>query len=110
PLSRRALNEYVQHRLRVAGYQGPALFRSRAIRQLHRCSRGIPRLVNLLCHKSLMAAYGSGSLAIRRVDIRRAARDTEDVLQRRPRWLTIVTGLAGLIALTSAGLLYAYGL
>lgn len=110
PLNRRALGEYVQHRLRVAGYQGPALFNARAIRQLHRSSRGIPRLVNLLCHKSLMAAYGSGSLEIRRTHIQRAARDTEDVLHRRPRWLTIVTGLAGLIALTSAGLLYAYGL
>ena len=110
PLNRQAVGEYVHHRLRVAGYRGPALFKPGAIRQLHRCSRGIPRLINLLCHKSLMAAYGSGSVEIRRAHIRRAARDTEDILHRKPRWLTIATGLAGLIALTSAGLLYAYGL
>ena len=109
PLNRRALGEYVRHRLHIAGYRGPALFTAGAIRQLHYSSRGIPRLVNLLCHKSLMAAYGSGSLEIRRNHIERAARDTEDV-QSRSRWLPMATGLAGLIALTSAGLIYAYGL
>lgn len=110
PLTRRALGEYVRHRLQVAGYQGPTLFTARAIRQLHCSSRGIPRLVNLICHKSLMAAYGSGCAQIRRAHIKRAASDTEDVLKHKPRWLAVATGLAGLIALTSAGLLYAYGL
>ena len=110
PLTRRALGEYVRHRLHVAGYQGPALFTARAIRQLHCSSRGIPRLVNLICHKSLMAAYGSGSAEICHDHIKCAANDTEDVLKHKPRWLAIATGLAGLIALTSAGLLYAYGL
>lgn len=110
PLTRRALGEYVRHRLHVAGYQGPALFTARAIRQLHCSSRGIPRLVNLICHKSLMAAYGSGSAEISHDHIKCAANDTEDVLKHKPRWLAIATGLAGLIALTSAGLLYAYGL
>ena len=32
----------------------------------------------------------------------------EDVVQRRPRWLALVSGLAGLVALTSASLIYAY--
>ncbi len=110
PLDRRALGDYVQHRLRVAGYTGPALFTRRAIIQLHRSSSGIPRLVNLLCHKSLMSAYGSGSLTVKRSHVKRAARDTEDTLHRRPRWLKVATGLAGLITLTGAGLLYAYTL
>ncbi len=56
PLERSALGEYVQHRLRIAGYHGPSLLSAGALKQLHRASRGIPRLVNLLCHKSLMAA------------------------------------------------------
>lgn len=110
PLDRATLGEYVRHRLQVAGYQGPALFGHRAIRQLHKASRGIPRLVNLLCHKSLMAAYGSNATTVKRQHLLRAARDTEDVLRSRPRWLTLISGLAGLIALTSASLLYAYNL
>ena len=110
PLNRRALVEYIQHRLQVAGFRGTPLFSNAAIRRLHRASRGIPRLINLLCHKSMMAAYGSGANNVKSVHIRRASRDTEDVLKRKPGWRTVVSGLFGLLALTSAGLLYAYSL
>ena len=110
PLNRRTLGEYVQHRLQIAGYRGPELFSNKVLKQLHRSSRGIPRLINLLCHKSLMAAYGAGCPQVRHSHLQRAARDTEDVTRRKPRWMTIASGLVGLAALTSAGLLYAYGL
>lgn len=110
PLDRRALGEYVQYRLHVAGYRGPELFNDRLIRQLYRSSRGIPRLVNLLCHKAMMSAFGMGDLRIKHCHLKLAARDTEDVVLRKPRWLAIVSGLAGLVALTSASLLYAYTL
>jgi len=110
PLNRRTLGEYVQHRLRIAGYRGAAPFSNSVLKQLHRNSRGIPRLINLLCHKSLMAAYGAGSPQVRCRHLQHAARDTEDVARRKTGWLAILSGLAGLAALTSAGLLYAYGL
>jgi MSHA biogenesis protein MshM len=110
PFDQKTLSDYVQHRLQIAGYHGPVLFRPRAIKQLHKSSHGIPRLVNLLCHKSMMAAYGNDDRRIKRLHLLRAARDTQDIHQRRPRWFTLVSGLAGLIALTSASLLYAYNL
>ena len=110
PLDRRALGEYVQYRLHVAGYRGPELFNAPLIRQLYRSSRGIPRLVNLLCHKAMMSAFGMGDLRIKHCHLKLAARDTEDVVLKKPRWLAIVSGLAGLAALTSASLLYAYTL
>lgn len=108
PLGRAALADYVQHRLRVAGYQGPPLFSRAAIARLHRDSRGIPRLVNLLCHKALMSAYGAGSPLVGRTHVRRATADTEDTRRCRPFRLALASGLAGLIALSGAGLLYAY--
>jgi len=110
PLSRSALHEYVQHRLRVAGYAGSALLSNSAIRYLHHCSRGIPRLVNILCHKSMLAAYGAGKTGVTLSHVRRAANDTEDIASHTPRWLAIGSGIAGLIALTGAGLLYGYPL
>lgn len=110
PLKPRVLNGYVQHRLLVAGCQSPVLFSKGALKQLHQASRGIPRLINLLCHKSLMAAYGCGATQIKRTHLLQAARDTEDVIQRKPRWLAVISGLVGFLALTSAGLLYAYAL
>jgi MSHA biogenesis protein MshM len=105
PLDQHALGEYVQYRLHVAGYHGPELFTPRSIRLLYRSSRGIPRLVNLLCHKAMMSAFGMGDLRIKHNHLKLAARDTEDVALKKPRWLAIASGLA---ALTSASLIYAY--
>lgn len=75
-LDRPELATYLTHRLRVAGYRGEGVFAPRAIRGLHRASRGTPRLLNILAHKSLLAAYGDG---VQRVDfshVRQAVADT----------------------------------
>lgn len=72
---------YVQTRLAIAG--NPKLkFSASALRLLATASRGIPRLVNLMCHKALMLAYGRGQQCITRSHIQAAAYDTEDVQQR----------------------------
>lgn len=110
PFDRKAVVHYVNHRLQIAGHRGQALFTDGAVRHLHRSSRGIPRLINLLCHKALMAAYGSGVANVKETHVVAAARDTADVSRREPRWLALASGLAGLIAFASAGLLYAYAL
>lgn len=101
PLDGAAIGAYLQHRLAVAGYQGPTLFTPRAQRRLQKASRGIPRLINVLCHKAMMAAYGSGSRRIEQRHMERAIRDTEDArpARRMPglltRWLSAAI-LAGI--------------
>jgi MSHA biogenesis protein MshM len=107
PLEYNLLGAYVQHRLEVAGYRGAPLYSRHAIRELQRRSRGIPRLINLLCHKALMSAYGSGASRVRRRHLVRAARDTEDVVPARPSWFAVLSGLLGLVALTGASMIYA---
>jgi MSHA biogenesis protein MshM len=67
---------YVSHRLAVAGFTGRALLSGRALRALHRASRGVPRLVNVLMHKSMLLAYGEGRWSVEQADIRTAACDT----------------------------------
>jgi len=47
---------YVAERLRIAGAQWP-IFAPEALDLVHRCSRGIPRIINLLCEHSLIVAY-----------------------------------------------------
>src|ERR1700704_1632920 len=47
---------YVTERLRIAGASWQ-LFSTEALDLIHRCSRGIPRLINLLCEHSLILAY-----------------------------------------------------
>lgn len=77
-LDRAAVSGYVKHRLKVAGHQDGKLFAEVALDAVYRSSRGIPRLVNILCHKSLMAAYGQGQTAVDVPQVNMAARDTED--------------------------------
>lgn len=75
-LSARELSSYLKHRLRVAGFQGGELFSSAAVRLLHSASAGVPRLINILAHKSLMVAYGRGCKSIDRSMVVAAIRDT----------------------------------
>src|ERR1700712_5999696 len=47
---------YVAERLRIAGATWP-IFSLESLELIHRCSRGIPRIINLLCEHSLILAY-----------------------------------------------------
>ncbi|HAI60082.1 MAG TPA: AAA family ATPase [Xanthomonadaceae bacterium] len=76
-LDAEGLGHYLQHRLAVAGYSGRPLFGSPALRRLHRASGGIPRLVNVLAHKSLLLAYGRGLREVSVAEVLLAVRDTE---------------------------------
>ena len=68
---------YISHRLNVAGYKGTELFSRGAIKLLAKVSRGTPRIINILCHKALMAAYGQGVLRIDKRHIHSAVVDSE---------------------------------
>ena len=52
--------EYVNHRLRVAGMSAPGPFTSRALRRLHRLSGGVPRVINAIADRALLAAFAAG--------------------------------------------------
>ncbi len=73
---------YLQHRLRVAGHRGPALFSRGARWALFRHSNGMPRLVNVMAHKALLAAFGEGAERVSYAHVRRAAGDTESAFKR----------------------------
>lgn len=83
-MARDEVGHYLAHRLRVAGYRGDAIFATGAVRALHRASRGTPRLINILAHKALLAAFGEGRHDVAPVHVRRAAADTEGA--RRVGW------------------------
>ena len=83
-LGREEVGNYLAHRLRVAGYRGEEVFAPRSVRSLHRASRGTPRLLNILAHKSLLAVYGEGKHAVLFRHVRQAAADTEGAAS--PGW------------------------
>jgi general secretion pathway protein A len=57
PLKRREVEQYIQHRLQVSGSKGGPYFTTPAVWRIFRYSGGIPRLVNALCDKCLLAGY-----------------------------------------------------
>ena len=85
-LNQNDVEYYLAHRLGKAGYRGARLFSRDAVRQLHRASRGIPRVINILAHKAMMASYGEGARYITDKYVKLAIQDTESA-RRRPRML-----------------------
>lgn len=59
PLTVDEVRQYIAHRLKVAGASGE-LFTPEAIKAVHDCSRGYPRLINIICDHALMSGYARG--------------------------------------------------
>lgn len=74
-LSAHETQQYIAHRLAVAGLHGPVPFSRRAIRRVHALSRGIPRRINLLCDRALLGAYAAGTREVSTAIVERAARE-----------------------------------
>ena len=57
PLERDEVGEYIRHRLHVAGSNGRIRFVPKTVDTIYRYSKGIPRLINMICDKCLLAGY-----------------------------------------------------
>jgi general secretion pathway protein A len=88
-LNRAETQEYVRHRLRMASGTQAEFFTDAALREVHRRSGGVPRLVNLICDRSLLAGYAAGLNPVGPAVVSRAAREILGPKRRRPlasRW------------------------
>jgi len=57
PLDLDEVGTYVEHRLHVAGSDGSLTWLDGAIEEVFQCSKGIPRLINSICDRTLLACY-----------------------------------------------------
>ncbi len=74
-LSEEQADGYIRARLAAAGCQQPDVFPLETVHEIHRCSKGIPRVVNLLCEHALITAYGENQKVITPAIVRRIAGD-----------------------------------
>jgi general secretion pathway protein A len=87
PLTVEETAHYVQHRLTIAGANGYPNFDAPAIRAVHQYSRGIPRLINAVCDRALLAGYVHQTDEISKTMVQKAVRDLEgDGPQSKPRF------------------------
>jgi general secretion pathway protein A len=103
PMNAEETGEYVRHRLRVAGQERP-IFTDGALRTVHHRSGGVPRLINLICDRSLLAGYADQKAQIGRRLVTRAAEELRPARSPRFGWERAA------LALGAAGVLLAVGL
>jgi general secretion pathway protein A len=102
PFSLEETGAYVRHRLAVAGQRHP-LFTGAAIRRIHRWSRGIPRLINLVCDRALLGAYAHDRHRVDAFVVCRAAREVRGRTRHSRERIGWHGALAGLAVATFAG-------
>lgn len=104
PLGPEEVRNYLTHRLTIAGAQ-KSIFSDSAVRAIYSASGGVPRLVNELADKALLAAYAGEK---RKVDKKLVRQASKQVLASRNEtsfgWLWGVT--AGVVILAAAGIFY----
>ena len=64
PLTGDEVGAYVAHRLAIANGARSVVFTPAALRLVHECSSGIPRLVNMLCDRALLGGYSAQTARI----------------------------------------------
>jgi MSHA biogenesis protein MshM len=77
---------YIEQRLRIAGHSGDPIFTAGATKALHQSSAGTPRLLNMLAHKAMLAAFGEGRPHVDTRHVRAAAQDTEGAAAPKRWW------------------------
>ena len=111
PLSPGDVEEYIDFRMRAAGYRGPSVFGPPALRMIAEASLGLTRRVNILADKCLLAAFSEGTHQITPQIVRKAAADCEfgeiplHSDRRKLPWGWIAGAAAGVLAIALGSLL-----
>ncbi len=110
PLDRSEIHAYVSHRLAVAGCQEP-VFPVRVINNLYDKTRGIPRLINIICDRAMLGAYVKSRRKVSTKILNKAAREVQGRSNRQRRFLqrSIVASSLLVGAAAMAALLYING-
>ncbi|MCX2982174.1 general secretion pathway protein GspA [Halieaceae bacterium IMCC14734] len=104
PLNRIETDAYIMHRLQVAGLPATQrLFSSGLVSLIHRSTRGIPRLINVVCDRALLGAYGQGKPCPDRRILKQAITEVMGEQLAQPQGITRRWPLAA--ALVSAAML-----
>ena len=102
PLPARDIKDYLNFRVRAAGYKGPDLFGPESLKLIAEASEGLTRRINIYADKTLLAAYAGSTHTVTADHVRAAISDTQILLPQsnaggRRTW--IIAGIALLAGL-----------
>jgi general secretion pathway protein A len=99
PLNRHETAEYIIRRLKAAGARNSDLFGEDAVKEIYRYSKGIPRLINVICDNSLMSGYVYEKHRIDKEIVREVIKDMEGPSVRKS-WKALFLPAIVILALT----------
>lgn len=82
PLTRTEVGQYVHHRLQISGAKGSPYFTPAAVWRIHSYSKGIPRLINAVCDKCLLAGFVQSKDRVDFKMVGRAIRELEGTFEK----------------------------
>ena len=106
PLVRADVAQYINFRMRAAGYRGPDVFSPAALKLIAGASLGLTRRINILCDKALLAAFAGNTHQITAAHVKAAIRDAEFRGSAMPRLGLWLGGAAATLLLVGGGLAY----
>jgi MSHA biogenesis protein MshM len=77
PLVHEDIAQYLDFRMRAAGYHGPSVFAPEAVKRIAKVSAGLTRRVNILADKALLASFASGTHQVGAKETEAAVKDSE---------------------------------
>ena len=112
PLDQSEVVAYIQHRLAVAGSPSAVTFSPKAVQRVHRCTSGIPRLINLVCDRALLAGCAARTtrivpdmidMAAESLNLRPTSLLPLSWLRRRAASVAVGVGAAAVIGVLGVG-------
>ena len=89
PMTLKETRDYIDHRVNVASRRPRTLFTRRAQTDIYTYSRGIPRLINIVCDRSLVAGYSLDQKKINRATVRLAIKELSPPKHWLPKHSTL---------------------
>ncbi|WP_101758623.1 ExeA family protein [Oceanicoccus sp. KOV_DT_Chl] len=107
PLNLEETEAYIRHRLQVAGLPAnQILFPKKVVKGIHKVSRGVPRIINVLCDRMLLGTYGQNKTVVDNAMLKQSIVEVmgeeEDITLYSPRsvapvLISLVIIVAGLL-------------
>lgn len=108
PLSLSETQAYIRHRLKIAGIpEGRSPFPYTIIKRIHAFTGGIPRLINVICERCLIGAYGSNKQRVDNLIFNAARKEViggleESQAAKYSRYLKIAVGLISILVVATS--------
>jgi general secretion pathway protein A len=109
-LNRKEAAQYISHRLKIAGSAGEIVFSDAAVDEIYSFSKGIPRMINVICDYALLTGYVAETFEITRDIVKKARKEVQCTelgsgFKTRfiERWKPVMVGSAAAILVFALG-------